>query len=165
MSLLVDEISSCVLRSTLGKDVDDCPAPLLILDCTSRYLDELRTVAENGTLGNVLAGSDQMGSLSPGDGSMQWNNGSQDGASQRGGSGNGKGKRKAEGGSEDGLGDGEGGSDKNGESSLAAHSPNGRQAGSFNYSCPYRKRNPLRFNVRDKNVCATHSFTDMSQLK
>ena len=87
--------------------------------------------------------------------------------SQRGSNGNwkGKGKRKAEGGSEDGLGDGDGGSDKNGESSLAAHSPNGRPTGSFNYSCPYRKRNPLRFNVRDKNVCATHSFTDMSQLK
>ncbi|KAK4218615.1 hypothetical protein QBC37DRAFT_274665 [Rhypophila decipiens] len=164
LSHLVDELSSCVLRSTLGKDVEDCPAPLLVLDCTSRYLEEIRTAAETGSLVNTLAASDQSGSCSPGDSSQRWNNGSQDGASQRGGNGKGKGKRKAEGGSDDGFGDADGGSDRNGDP-MTGLSPTGRPAGSFNYSCPYRKRNPLRFNVRDKNVCATHSFTDMSQLK
>ncbi|KIM99970.1 hypothetical protein OIDMADRAFT_181249 [Oidiodendron maius Zn] len=32
-------------------------------------------------------------------------------------------------------------------------------------SCPYRKRNPLRFNVRDHNDCANKSYLDMTNLK
>lgn len=33
------------------------------------------------------------------------------------------------------------------------------------YSCPFRKRNPLRFNVRDYQTCALSSFPDISQVK
>jgi hypothetical protein len=33
------------------------------------------------------------------------------------------------------------------------------------FSCPYRKRNPFRFNVRDHPTCALTSFPDNSQLK
>jgi hypothetical protein len=33
------------------------------------------------------------------------------------------------------------------------------------YPCPYRKRNPLKFNVRDYNTCATASFSDFTNLK
>ena len=32
-------------------------------------------------------------------------------------------------------------------------------------SCPYRKRNPLRFNIRDHMPCATASFTDIPAVK
>lgn len=32
-------------------------------------------------------------------------------------------------------------------------------------SCPFRKRNPVKFNVRDFLSCATQSFPDVSQLK
>ncbi|KAK0710782.1 hypothetical protein B0H67DRAFT_265051 [Lasiosphaeris hirsuta] len=32
-------------------------------------------------------------------------------------------------------------------------------------SCPFRKRNPIRFNVRDHQSCAVQSFPDMSLLK
>ncbi|KAM7183048.1 hypothetical protein V8F33_013832 [Rhypophila sp. PSN 637] len=32
-------------------------------------------------------------------------------------------------------------------------------------SCPYRKRNPLRFNVRDYHSCASQPYPDISQLK
>lgn len=32
-------------------------------------------------------------------------------------------------------------------------------------SCPYRKRNPVRFNVRNYQNCAVQSFPDISQLK
>ncbi|KAK3382088.1 hypothetical protein B0T24DRAFT_600456 [Lasiosphaeria ovina] len=35
----------------------------------------------------------------------------------------------------------------------------------FNLSCPFRKRNPLRFNVRDHQSCAIQPFPDISQLK
>jgi hypothetical protein len=33
------------------------------------------------------------------------------------------------------------------------------------HPCPYRKRNPLKFNVRDYNTCATSSFSDLPNLK
>lgn len=36
---------------------------------------------------------------------------------------------------------------------------------SRNYSCPFRKRNPTRFNVREHSSCALSSFQDISLLK
>jgi len=33
------------------------------------------------------------------------------------------------------------------------------------YACPFRKRNPLRFNVRDHSNCALGAFSDMANLK
>lgn len=34
-----------------------------------------------------------------------------------------------------------------------------------NFSCPFRKRNPIRFNVRDHESCALKPFTDFALLK
>jgi hypothetical protein len=36
---------------------------------------------------------------------------------------------------------------------------------SFRMSCPYRKKNPLRFNVRDHRLCALTVFTDTAELR
>jgi len=33
------------------------------------------------------------------------------------------------------------------------------------FSCPYRKKNPLRFNVRKHQICATRSYTKLSDVK
>jgi len=66
---------------------------------------------------------------------------------------NGKEKRKA------GW-DGEGGNEDDDKGP-----PNKRMMAKMNLSCPYRKRNPLRFNVRDYHACATHSFANMAHLK
>lgn len=33
------------------------------------------------------------------------------------------------------------------------------------YPCPYRRRNPVLFNVRDHEHCAKQPFSDMSELK
>jgi hypothetical protein len=33
------------------------------------------------------------------------------------------------------------------------------------FSCPFRKRNPIRFNVRIYKGCATQAFPDIPQLK
>jgi len=37
--------------------------------------------------------------------------------------------------------------------------------GVVNYSCPFRKRNPTRFNVRNYQACALTSFSDITQVK
>lgn len=34
-----------------------------------------------------------------------------------------------------------------------------------NFSCPFRKRNPIRFNVRDHGNCALNPFADFALLK
>lgn len=34
-----------------------------------------------------------------------------------------------------------------------------------NFSCPFRRRNPLRFNVRDHPKCALAPFSDITLLK
>lgn len=36
---------------------------------------------------------------------------------------------------------------------------------SHNFSCPFRKRNPIRFNVRDHTSCALNPFADFALLK
>lgn len=161
---LLDQISIWVLRNALGKDVDDCPAPLLIWDCTHRYLQELWGAVNGGNAGFIHATSHQAGMFSPGAGSESPDNG--DHGSNSGQQRQGKGKRKAEG--SDGDGDDPGGQDdgdKEGDMSTGNQSYNSRSSNISNFSCPYRKRNPLRFNVRQYYVCATHSFADMSQLK
>lgn len=35
----------------------------------------------------------------------------------------------------------------------------------FRYSCPYRKRFPRIFNVRDHQTCATQSFSSITLVK
>ncbi|KAK4448464.1 hypothetical protein QBC34DRAFT_426518 [Podospora aff. communis PSN243] len=161
---VVNEISSWVLRSLWGKEVDECIAPLLVADCTNRYLQELWTAAEQGTLKGAAASPDQASS-SPN--TIKQESGG-NGYGQGLGNGSGKGKRKADGGSDDGdeFDDSDGGKrDDGGHNITGAPRQPGRVGASSNFSCPYRKRNPLRFNVREYYVCATHSFADMSQLK
>lgn len=157
---LVDEISSWVLRNAFGIDVDDCASPLLILDCTYRYIQELWTAIQKGKVGHTHAASGHGTPSSHGVGTPASGNNDPQSSGHYG-----KGKRKADGGSEDGSGSG-GGAPGGGERDISpasqAHSAKGAIS---NFSCPYRKRNPLRFNVRDYYVCATHSFSDMSQLK
>ncbi|KAK4144572.1 uncharacterized protein C8A04DRAFT_36564 [Dichotomopilus funicola] len=157
---LVDEISSLVLRNSFGKDLDDCAAPLLVWDCTYRYLQELWSASHEGNLGFVQATS--------GHGTPTSHHGGTPASSQdQQNSGlSGKGKRKADGGSDDGSGFNGRGDQGDDERDISPVSQVYSTKGSItNYSCPYRKRNPLRFNVRDYFVCATHSFADMSQLK
>ncbi|KAK4098352.1 hypothetical protein N658DRAFT_455433 [Parathielavia hyrcaniae] len=158
---LVDEISSLVLRNTFGKDLDDCAAPLLVWDCTYRYLQELWTACEDGNLGFRQATSGHGTPSSRYGGTPGSANNDQQFFGQSG-----KGKRKVEGGSDDGS--GLGGRDdqgNDGRDESPASQAYGTKATFTSFSCPYRKRNPLRFNVRDHYVCATHSFADMSQLK
>ncbi|KAK5657806.1 hypothetical protein OQA88_2879 [Cercophora sp. LCS_1] len=155
---VVNEISSWVLRSLWGKEVDECPAPLLVSDCTQRYLRELWTAAEEGVLRQAALGPDQ-GSSSP--------NGGFNGHNTPPNNANGKGKRKADGGNDDGDDYGEDAGRRDEEGNMPSGMPRipGKASNSSNFSCPYRKRNPRRFNVREYYVCATHSFADMSQLK
>ncbi|KAK0714689.1 hypothetical protein B0H67DRAFT_644527 [Lasiosphaeris hirsuta] len=158
---VVNEISSWVLRNVWGKEVDECAAPLLVSDCTSRYIQELWTAADEGKLRQAGVGSSQ---ASPSYGGVVQGSGNNTPTNNQSSNG----KRKADGGNEggdDGYGDQDERDDDQGNSALGVQRYTGKASNSSNFSCPYRKRNPLRFNVRSYHVCATHSFADMSQLK
>lgn len=54
------------------------------------------------------------------------------------------------------------------QSSEASRSPPPKrrtETGEINFSCPYRKRNPEVFNVRDHPTCATRSFPSITMVK
>ncbi|KAH6987683.1 hypothetical protein BKA56DRAFT_277894 [Ilyonectria sp. MPI-CAGE-AT-0026] len=84
-------------------------------------------------------------------------------------SSNSLGKRKLPGGgnSDDELGERNSDGNKNpGLNPSGVGPPEQKRAKAcIRFGCPYRKRNPLRFNVREHLNCATQSFTDMAQLK
>ncbi|KAL2262905.1 hypothetical protein VTK26DRAFT_9046 [Humicola hyalothermophila] len=63
-------------------------------------------------------------------------------------------------GSGDGAGDGSPNGGKRQKVSSTFH-----QIPAVRMSCPFRKRNPVRFNVRDHQTCAVQSFPDISQVK
>jgi hypothetical protein len=159
---LIDEISSWVLRNTFGKDIDDCASPYLVWDCTYRYIQELEAAANEGHLGFVQATSGQESPSSYGGGGTPGSSNNDN----HYGEFCGKGKRKADGGSDDGNGPADRDNQRDEDRDKSSTPPPwSSKMNITNYSCPYRKRNPLRFNVRDYYVCATHSFADMSQLK
>ncbi|KAK0668750.1 hypothetical protein QBC41DRAFT_117993 [Cercophora samala] len=67
-----------------------------------------------------------------------------------------------EGGEEEEDGDGDEGDDRQGGGKRQKVTDHGHGQ---NFSCPFRKRNPIRFNVRDFQSCAVQSFPDIPQLK
>lgn len=76
-----------------------------------------------------------------------------------------KGKRKAR----NGGGDDQDGDDEfdEGGSKRGDPGPSKRQRvePAFRMGCPFRKKNPLRFNVRDHRLCALTLFTDTAELR
>ena len=57
------------------------------------------------------------------------------------------------------------------DNSIPARSPAKRQKTAASetiikaYTCPFRKRNPIRFNVRDYQTCALSTFPDIPHVK
>lgn len=53
-----------------------------------------------------------------------------------------------------------------GKSNPSIKTPaNAKLSYNFNFICPYRRRNPAKFNIRDHRTCAWRPFQSMSQLK
>ncbi|KAF7554411.1 hypothetical protein G7046_g6817 [Stylonectria norvegica] len=55
--------------------------------------------------------------------------------------------------------------DRSPSSTSSEESQSKRPKSMTRYSCPYRKRNPLRFNVRDYQTCATQGFSSITLVK
>ncbi|RSL70035.1 hypothetical protein CEP54_001984 [Fusarium duplospermum] len=55
--------------------------------------------------------------------------------------------------------------DSEGEESPGRPASERKRARVINFSCPYRRRNPRMFNVRDFSTCAHHSFSSITLVK
>ncbi|KAK3303924.1 uncharacterized protein B0T15DRAFT_398611 [Chaetomium strumarium] len=167
-----------VLQEAFGiqvKDLASIEAVSAAYESVSYCLDELSRIVLNSGVRNAGIGTFQAarggaGSattpirLAGGDANHGGAGGGSSGASGNRGSG-----RKRFNDARDGAGPsgGSGGDTPDGGKRLkvSPQRPSDKQSDSVRYSCPFRKRNPVRFNVRDFQNCAVQGFPDIPQLK
>lgn len=152
----VDSVLDYALQLTYGFELKDASIPQAeARRITRRFMRELgQTIWHAGTDGqshNAMSTSASSSSTPGG------NSGT--GESQRGGK---RKKQLGKGGDEEGddLSDGD-------DSSLPIKRPrpNPRDEENLRLSCPFRKRNPQRFNVRDHHSCAMTYFPKFAELR
>ncbi|KAG6357713.1 hypothetical protein INS49_013592 [Diaporthe citri] len=168
---LVEGITNIILESSCVGNVEDrgVPVKLYVHNLLERVLNHPRSPSESQVLCLPIRNPPTQNNEGPGDAGEQ-------GMDARGQSGNGGSsgmkKRKsneASGHNRNGsYGDQDDFDDDPGE--VQAHNPQkvkkqktGKRGG--NFSCPFRKRNPIRFNVRDHESCALKPFADFALLK
>ncbi|KAK4152298.1 hypothetical protein C8A00DRAFT_16381 [Chaetomidium leptoderma] len=172
---IIHEVCDQVLPQAFGVQLEDLAlagAVSAVYKSVSYCLDELSHIVLNSGLGNTgilisestrgRTGSSTVPIWPAGATADSVGAGGGDGGSQ----GNGGGNRKRANGGHDGAdpGDGAGdGSPAGGKRQKV--SPTHYQAAGMHFSCPFRKRNPVRFNVRDFQSCAVQPFSDMTLLK
>ncbi|KAK4096593.1 hypothetical protein N658DRAFT_346966 [Parathielavia hyrcaniae] len=171
---IIYEVCEQVLQQALGVQLHDVALAGVMpaaYESVSYFLDELSRIILNSGLSNTRivinestrgrAGSSNVPTWGAGGAS-----GGASGGAGAGGSGNGSSSQKrCSGGHDDadfgdGAQDGSLGGGKRQRVSLIEH-----QSTNMQFACPFRKRNPVRFNVRDFKNCALQPFPDMSQVK
>jgi hypothetical protein len=171
---MVQDVCDQVLRQAFGIRFDEVAALAGTVSAAyksvSYCLDELSHIVRNSGLdnaGTVLNGCARGGygsnnvSICPAGAGT---------GSTGGGSGAGGGSRKRASGSQDsgdsgGTDGGAGGSGAPGGGKRPKLAAAQHQSTDMNFSCPFRKKNPAKFNVREFRHCAVQSFPDMAQLK
>ncbi|KAK4239212.1 hypothetical protein C8A03DRAFT_14378 [Achaetomium macrosporum] len=175
---MIHEVCNQVLQRAFGiqlRDLVFVGAGSAAYESVSYCLDELSQIVLNSGVRNAGIVTSQAtrggtGSATTpirpagGDSNNAGTGGGTGGASSNGGGGR---KRFNDGHDGAGPGGGAGGDSPGGGKRLkvSPQDPPDEQLDSVRYSCPFRKRNPVRFNVRDFQSCAVQSFPDIPQLK
>ncbi|KAH6851352.1 hypothetical protein B0I37DRAFT_373828 [Chaetomium sp. MPI-CAGE-AT-0009] len=169
---IIHEVCDLVLQQAFGVHLHHVAltgAASSVYESVSYCLDELSHVVLNSGLSNTGIVMDESTWGRTGTNSVPiWPaggvaDGISSGGGGGGGQGNGGGSRKrfnAGDGHGGGAGDGSPGGGKRQKVSQTQ-----QQSPDMHFSCPFRKRNPIRFNVRDFQSCAVQSFPDVPQLK
>ncbi|AEO61273.1 hypothetical protein MYCTH_2070870 [Thermothelomyces thermophilus ATCC 42464] len=146
----------------------------MVYESVGHCLDELSRIVLQSGLGDTHLGASRstLGTADSGGDPVWPGRGADDGFDTSNGNGdchaNGNSGRKRSNGYEhdgDGLGGGSGGGSPDGGGKRQKVLPTHQRPATAEFSCPFRKRNPVRFNVRDFQSCAVMSFPNMSQLK
>ena len=169
---MIQEVCKQVLRQAFGlqfEHVAHAGVASAVHDSVSFCLDELSHILLNSGLSHTCIEISEATrgttahsavSILPAGGTADRTGGRGRGGGG-GDDGNGEGSRKrSNGGHDDYAGPGDG----NGSPGGRKRPRVSRKAG-IGYSCPFRKRNPLKFNVRDFRACAFVPFTDFTLLK
>ncbi|OIW22921.1 hypothetical protein CONLIGDRAFT_687005 [Coniochaeta ligniaria NRRL 30616] len=154
-----EDICELILKQAFNVDLQDLTFATDALDSVAHCLEELSSVVYNSRSLEL-----PIREVPSGDYNSVWS----EGPSQSGQEGRGKkransydsqsGKQPDEEDQDDPQSGGEGGSPARSKK-IKVEPPDTR------FPCPYRKRNPLKFNIRDYNTCATTYFSDFTNLK
>jgi hypothetical protein len=162
-----DAILDYALQLAYGMDIHDTSvAPAETRRAVRRFICDLgqavRSTAGPDAYGNINTTANTIGSSTSASSTPGGN--SSNGDSQRGG----KRKKKQSGGGDDdsdNFSDGDGSGDGNSTLPQKRPRPNPREEEALRLSCPFRKRNPRRFNVRDHHSCAMTFFPKFAELR
>lgn len=168
---MILEVCEQILQHPFGVQLHELPlagALSAVYESVRYCLAELSHIVHDSGLGDrgiVISESTRGASSSgvpiwPAEGVASSVGSGSGGSSQ--GQGNGGGGRKRSNGAEsgDGTGDGSPGGGK-----RQKFSANAQPTANVHFSCPFRKRNPVKFNIREWPPCAMQSFPDFSLLK
>ncbi|KXX75240.1 hypothetical protein MMYC01_208426 [Madurella mycetomatis] len=171
---MIHEACGKVLKQVFGVELDDlilAGAASAAYDSVSYCLDELSHIVLNGCPDDASpliceATRETISSYSvpigPAGGTADYFGGGGENGGHNG-SGGGAPKRPNGGHGGDGGGDGNAGGGKRQKVLTTAQGT--LQSQGLRLSCPFRKRNPVKFNVRDFQSCAVQPFPDIPQLK
>jgi hypothetical protein len=169
---IIHEVCNLVLQQAFGVQLDDVAlagTASSVYESVSYCLDEISHIILNSGFSNTGIVIDEStwgrtgtnavpiwpaGGVADGIGS---------GGGGGGGQGNGGGGRKRSNAGHDHGGGAGDGSPSGGKRQRVSQTQ--QQSSDMHFSCPFRKRNPVRFNVRDFQSCAVQSFPDVPQLK
>ncbi|KAK3387908.1 hypothetical protein B0H63DRAFT_448702 [Podospora didyma] len=170
---LKTDVCDKLLKHLFGVELEDLEVTgtaSAAYDAVSYMLDELTHIVPTNSLPSSPFDYNELptGDACPSNVPIQPHGGGNGGAGSSGGRGSGApGKRRhndddSDPTNQEGSGDNNGGGDggHNGRKKPKMPEPVDQ-----NLSCPFRKRNPVKFNVRDHQSCAVMSFPDISQLK
>ena len=162
-----DEICNTVLSAAFGTNLDELSAPTEAWKTVRYCLAELSNIVEQDD--HKISEScepRQACTSSIGSAARDKNYGGNSSINPPGRDGPGKRKRGGTQGPDEGEGDGDEGTPGEGSAGAGGLLPEpSKQKCRQEFSCPFRKRNPLRFNVRSNLNCATQSFPTISLLK
>lgn len=154
-----EDICELILRRAFDVDLQDLTFATDALESVAHCLEELSTVVYGCRSLGLPVREAGAGGYNPGRSDYPGQLGQNDRAKKRPNSrGNGSGNQPNEEEQKD-DGSGDEGISPVRSKKIKIEPPDNR------YPCPYRKRNPLKFNVRDHNTCATTFFSDFTSLK
>ncbi|KAL2195609.1 hypothetical protein P885DRAFT_79048 [Corynascus similis CBS 632.67] len=166
---IVHQVCDLILQQAFGirlEDVAVAGSASIAYESVGYCLDELSRIVSNSGFSNAHLGTSGPTWLGPDSRNNPIRPARGAGGGSGDGQGNGDGGRKRPGGAHDGNGVGGGPSDGSPNGSGKRQKVTTYQLSTdMHLSCPFRKRNPLRFNVRDSQACAVMAWQNISLLK
>ncbi len=168
---VINEVCDQILQQAFGVQFHDLAlagAVSAAYESVGYCLDELSHIVLNSGLGTAGIVINKFTRGRSGSSAIPiWPAGGVAGSVGGGGGGHGNcgGNRKRPDGGHDSAGTGDEAGDGSPGGKRQKVSPTNHPSADMHFSCPFRKRNPIRFNIRASQSCAVQSFPDIPQLK